>query len=127
MSLTRTFPELLTPDYTLTKNKLDLTLSGNAEHKEDKVVLTPNETSQVGSAFIKTSISASSSFVAEITFRIATAAGQDQGADGMSFVCLSQSERIAQPKVLGEGGAGLGYDGLGEASDWAVEIDTYQT
>jgi len=71
-----------------------------------------------------TPISASSSFVVEITFRITTAAGQDQGADGMAFVCLSQS---GQPKLLGEGGAGLGYEGLGAESDWAVEVDTYQT
>lgn len=125
--LTRSLSELLPPDYALTKAKLDLTLSGNAEHKDSKVVLTPNETSQIGSAFITTAISASSSFVVEMTFRIATATGQDQGADGMAFVCLNQSERTQKPKLLGEGGAGLGYDGLGRDSDWAVEIDTYQT
>jgi peptide-N4-(N-acetyl-beta-glucosaminyl)asparagine amidase len=119
--------ELLTPDYALTENKMDLTLSGTAECQGDKVVLTPNETSQMGSAFITTSISASSSFVVEMTFRITKAAGQDQGADGMAFVCLSQSEQTPKPTVLGEGGAGLGYDGLGEERDWAVEIDTYQT
>jgi len=115
------------PDYALTKNKSDLTLSGDAEYQDERVVLTPNETSQVGSAFMATSISASSSFVVEMTFRITTAAGQDQGADGMAFVCLSQSGQTPKPKLLGEGGAGLGYDGLGSESDWAVEIDTYQT
>jgi peptide-N4-(N-acetyl-beta-glucosaminyl)asparagine amidase len=119
--------ELLAPDYTLTKDSADLTLSGNAENKDDKIVLTPNETSQVGSAFVATTISTQSSFVAEITFRITTAAGQEQGADGMAFVCLSRSEQVPKPTLLGEGGAGLGYDGLGGESDWAVEVDTYQT
>jgi hypothetical protein len=29
--------------------------------------------------------------------------------------------------LVGDGGSGLGYDGLGGKDDWAVEIDTYQT
>ena len=44
----------------------------------------------------------------------------------MAFVCI-QHEESTPPRILGEGGAGLGYDGLGGNGDWVAEIDTYQT
>jgi hypothetical protein len=64
--------------------------------------------------------------VVEIDFRITLSPGQDQGADGLAFVCLQQQGDVPA-HLLGEGGAGLGYDGLGGSGDWAAEIDTYQT
>lgn len=57
---------------------------------------------------------------------------EDQGADGMAFVCMGvgKDEELGVEggaRLMGEGGAGLGYDTLGGEGDWAVEIDTYQT
>lgn len=116
----------LKPDYSLDSAGEHWRLAGSANRQDEQLVLTPNKTSQVGSAFVATTIPSSGSFVVEIDFRIALAPGQEQGADGMAFVCLDDSEGV-KVQTLGEGGAGLGYDGLGRDGDWAVEIDTYQT
>ncbi len=44
----------------------------------------------------------------------------------MAVVCLAHEAGEAPTKLLGNGGAGMGYEGLGDPGDWAVEIDTYQ-
>jgi hypothetical protein len=60
-----------------------------------------------------------------VTFRISKSDRSAQGADGMAFVCLLTRHGI-DTALLGGDGAGLGYSGLGQAGDWAVEIDTYR-
>ena len=50
----------------------------------------------------------------------------EEGADGMAFVFLSAGENVVPQELLGRGGAGLGYSGIGGKGDWVVELDTYR-
>lgn len=95
--------------------------------------LTPLETDKTGTAFLIPGIKSSESYLLDFTFRIHKQAGHD-GADGMAVAVLSApSEDVegyrnatGQFRVVGDGGAGLGYTGLGTQEDFAIELDTYR-
>jgi hypothetical protein len=61
-----------------------------------------------------------------MTFRITKTSPSAEGADGMAFVFLSAAQGDGHQTLLGSGGAGLGYGGVGARDDWVVELDTYQ-
>lgn len=120
------------PDMSLQSHTM--TLSGSAVQSQDAtLLLTPNQISQTGSAFFSIRLTPDTCCVFEIDFTITPGSDQDQGADGMALVCLYNKTisdgGAGQTKqnLVGDGGSGLGYDGLGGPNDWAVEIDTYQT
>ncbi|KAJ9102987.1 hypothetical protein QFC19_004544 [Naganishia cerealis] len=132
--------EVIPIDIDMSSSLADLCLYGSAdirasdENEENTVLsLTPLETDKTGSAFLVTDLAASDSYVADITFRIRKRKGQE-GADGMGVATMSvPSEELSlyreaggQVRVMGDGGAGLGYTGLGTPDDFAIEIDTYR-
>lgn len=67
--------------------------------------------SQTSAMFTDASLPRSKSFRANMSFRIDAAGG---GADGLALVFTSD-------RRLGLGGYGLGYSGLGQVGDFAVE------
>jgi peptide-N4-(N-acetyl-beta-glucosaminyl)asparagine amidase len=117
----------------------DICLYGSADilqsSESDNMMLsvTPLETDKTGTAFLIPGIKASESYVLDLTFRIHKQEGHD-GADGMAvaLLCVPEEDLDAyrnasgQVKVLGDGGAGLGYTGLGTQQDFAIELDTYR-
>lgn len=97
------------------------------------ISLTPLETDKIGTAFLIPGIKAVESYSLDVIFRIHKQEGQD-GADGMAVVVLSvpledvegYRNATGQVRVVGDGGAGLGYTGLGSQQDFAIELDTYR-
>jgi hypothetical protein len=95
--------------------------------------LTPLETDKTGTAFLIPGIKASDSYLFDMTFRIRKREGQD-GADGMGLVLMvvpeadvaSYRDAKGDVRVIGDGGAGLGYTGMGTQDDFAIELDTYR-
>lgn len=95
--------------------------------------LTPLATGKVGTAFLIPGIKAGESYSLDVIFRIHKPEGQD-GADGMAVAVLSvpledvegYRNATGQVRVVGDGGAGLGYTGLGSQQDFAIELDTYR-
>lgn len=117
----------------------DICLYGSADILESSesdnmmLSLTALETDKTGTAFLIPGIKASESYVLDITFRIHKQEGHD-GADGMAVAVLAVPEEdldayrsaSGQVRVVGDGGAGLGYTGLGIEQDFAIELDTYR-
>jgi hypothetical protein len=118
----------------------DITLYGSADIlpsslDDDNLMLslTPLETDKTGTAFLTPGIKASESYLLDMTFRIRKRNGQD-GADGMGLVVMAVPEAdvglyrdaTGDVRVIGDGGAGLGYTGIGTQDDFAIELDTYR-
>ena len=90
------------------------------QRKHSSLILTPARNDCRGSAWLKTPFSTKQSMAIEFAFRMRP--GTQPGADGFAFVIQNDEKAVA---ALGEGGAGLGYQGLKCAL--AIEFDTYQT
>lgn len=118
----------------------DISLYGSADIlpsslDDDNIMLslTPLETDKTGTAFLIPGIKASDSYLFDMTFSIRKREGQD-GADGMGLVVMavpeadvgSYRDAKGDVRVVGDGGAGLGYTGIGTQDDFAIELDTYR-
>lgn len=128
------------PTLDMANGLTDLSLYGSADivssSLDDETLmlsLTPLETDKTGSAFLIPGIKASESYLFDVTFRIRKREGQD-GADGMGLVFMavppedmnSYMNAKGDVRVIGDGGAGLGYTGLGAQDDFGIELDTYR-
>eukprot|EP01090_Pellita_catalonica_P014001 TRINITY_DN3460_c0_g1_i5.p1 TRINITY_DN3460_c0_g1~~TRINITY_DN3460_c0_g1_i5.p1 ORF type:complete len:373 (-),score=40.82 TRINITY_DN3460_c0_g1_i5:6-1124(-) len=85
----------------------------DANVSNENIRLTPASNDKRGAVWFKEMIGIKNGFISKFKFCIRNA-----GADGFAFVI-----QCASPKVLGEGGSGLGYQGV--AKSLAVEFDNY--
>ncbi|MEE4118154.1 MAG: L-type lectin-domain containing protein [Paracoccaceae bacterium] len=99
-----------------------LALNGSAQVSGGELVLTPDATSQAGSAFIPTpfALTPQTRFSASFAFRIGPA-----GADGLVFMVQND---LAGASARGGAGGNMGYGnfpGAGIGPSIAVEFDTF--
>ncbi|WWC68682.1 uncharacterized protein I206_102616 [Kwoniella pini CBS 10737] len=90
---------------------------GNTRLTSKGILLTDGP-SQTSSFFNPIPINQHKDIRCKFGFRLTSP--QSGEADGIALIFSSQ-------KGLGLGGYGLGYDGLGDSKDFAIEIDTYRT
>ncbi len=111
--------------FSLTSDSDRIALTGSAEKSSFGISLTRCTTSQTGWAAIKLPLSLPrpNTLLFDLTFRMRKSDPNSDGADGMALV-LMKGDRMNH--VKGKSGFGLGYDGLGEKGDFAIELDTYQ-
>ena len=105
------------PDFT---DLTGLTLNGNAAQNSPDLRLVPSLNSQTGSAFFDTPVyvdSFQTIFEFELS-ELAVSDGDDDGADGLTFVIQNDP---AGDTALGVGGGSLGYGGL--TNSVAVSFD----
>ncbi len=98
-------------------NATDLTANGSAAFPADTTLRLTTADAQTGSAFANTRMT-----VAKFTttFQIRLHEGtQPNYADGLTFVIQANA-----PTALGQGGAGLGYQGIGKSV--AIKFGTFQ-
>ncbi|WWC87829.1 uncharacterized protein L201_002721 [Kwoniella dendrophila CBS 6074] len=93
---------------------------GNARLINTNTFLLSDGPSQTSSIFHPKSIPQNQNFRSKVKFRLTSFNSGE--ADGIAFIFTKDEE-----SKLGLGGYGLGYDGLGEEGDFAIEIDTYRT
>lgn len=95
---------------------LDMLLLGDARYR-DSILLT-NGADQTSAAFTRYSFSQDISWRAQISFALHAPDGAGE-ADGIAIV-------FSNERKLGDGGSGIGYSGIGDKGDFAVEVDTYR-
>ena len=91
----------------------DFYLFGNARRSPGGGILLTDGPDQTSAFFFDASLPRNESWAADLHFRITVPKGKI-GADGMALIFTSK-------RGLGRGGFGMGYDGLGGSSDWAIE------
>ncbi|MFN8036632.1 MAG: PQQ-dependent sugar dehydrogenase [Acidimicrobiia bacterium] len=92
-------------------------LNGNASMVGTALQLTPNATSQRGSAFYPTAVPSTN---LTVDFDATLTGGGTTGADGLTFTLANPT---AGPTALGALGGGLGYAGI---NGTAIALDTYK-
>src|SRR5262249_3635069 len=97
-------------------NTTDMTANGSAFFATNLLTLT-NATNQAGSAFSNTRITVGK-FTTSFQVRLHEGT-QPNYADGFTFVLQANA-----PTALGQGGAGIGYQGIGKSV--AVKFSTFQ-
>jgi hypothetical protein len=80
----------------------------------EKIILTPNEGGQIGSAWNSAKLDLTKDF--NLEFKIYLGTQDEEGADGIVFVLTNNLESATY-------GQGLGYEGI--TPSFGVEIDTY--
>ncbi|KAL7413312.1 hypothetical protein BDY24DRAFT_362378 [Mrakia frigida] len=106
-------------DLTSTSSLLHFGSSALTTSSPPTLLLTTASQDSTSASYLPRPISTSTSFLAELSFKITRNPNSD-GADGMAFIYSLEGA----PR-LGEGGGGMGYGGLGKG--WVVEVDTYRT
>ncbi|KAG2178839.1 hypothetical protein INT43_001685 [Umbelopsis isabellina] len=121
----KTLPAISKPAFSLQKSaSLHSPDCGTtSEVGQEYIQLTPAETDQSGSAFLRNKISLEEhdGVSVDFAFKIAShTGGPANGADGLAFVIQSSAEN-----AIGGGGCELGYGGIPKSL--AVEFDTYDS
>lgn len=95
-------------------NRPGLKLNGDASDEVGELVLTRPAENQVGAVWFERDVDVENGFFTSFTFRVTNV--ENEGGEGFAFVLQSQN-----PYSIGNGGSGLGFDGLGKGL--AVEFD----
>ena len=92
----------------------DLEVKGDARAVGDTILLT-SQNSQTSAVFHPTPLDQKTDFRCQVTFRLTSPPGAGE-ADGLAVVFTPE-------RKVGLGGYGLGYSGLGDKGDFAVESE----